>query len=156
MNIKEGDRFPEVSAQTHDGRTVRLADFQGQKNVVLYFYPKDLTPGCTREAIDFDRKLGEFAARNTEVIGMSVDPVSSHQTFSQACGLHFPLLSDADQALSERLGILAAIPGHPELGKVAQRTTFVIDTNGQVQRIFSVSQVDGHVDEVLETVNQLS
>lgn len=156
MNIKEGERFPNVVGETHDGQTIRLGDYQGKKNVVLYFYPKDLTPGCTREAIDFDRKLNDFAAHDTVVIGMSVDPVGSHATFSQACGLHFPLLSDADQTVSQKLGILTEIPGHPELGRVAQRTTFVIDNTGYVRRIFSVSQVDGHVDEVLQAVQSIS
>ncbi|PSR22030.1 MAG: peroxiredoxin [Sulfobacillus acidophilus] len=156
MNIKEGDQFPQIAGQTHDGQTIRLADYQGKKNVVLYFYPKDLTPGCTREAIDFDRKLADFEAKDTVVIGMSVDPAASHATFSQACGLHFPLLSDADQSVSQKLGILTEIPGHPELGQVAQRTTFIIDTKGQVRRIFSVSQVDGHVDEVLRTVSAIN
>ncbi len=156
MNIKEGERFPEIVGETHDGQTIRLSDYQGKKKVVLYFYPKDLTPGCTREAIDFDRKLSDFAAKDAVVIGMSVDPVNSHATFSQACGLHFPLLSDADQSVSQKLGILTEIPGHPELGQVAQRTTFVIDAKGEVRRIFSVSQVDGHVDEVLQAVSAIS
>lgn len=145
MNIKEGDLFPEVQGDTYDGQAIRLADYIGKKNVVLYFYPKDLTPGCTREAIDFDRKLGAFAEHDTVVIGMSVDPVASHGTFSQACGLHFPLLSDVGQSVSRGLGILRE-------NQVAQRTTFIIDTTGHVRRIFSVSQVDGHVDEVLEAV----
>lgn len=148
MNIQEGDQFPEVSGQTHDGQVVNLADFRGTKNVVLYFYPKDLTPGCTREAIDFDRKLNDFAAHDTAVIGMSVDSSSAHGTFAQACGLHFPLLSDEDRSLSGQLGILS------DAG-MAKRTTFVIDRSGRVRKIFAVSQVDGHVDEVLETVSQL-
>ena len=147
MNIQEGDVFPAVSGQTYDGQSIHLEDFRGNKNVVLYFYPKDLTPGCTREAIDFDRKLEEFAAHNTAVVGMSVDPIDSHQRFSQACGLHFPLLSDEDAAISRELGIIS--------GNYAQRTTFVIDTAGRVRRIFSVSQVDGHVDAVLEAVATL-
>lgn len=155
MNIKIGDMFPQVSGTTHDGHVVSLKDFQGEKNVVLYFYPKDLTPGCTREAIDFDRRLSDFEAAETAVVGMSVDPISSHQTFAQACGLHFPLLSDDDQSVSEKLGILTEIPGRPELGHIAKRTTFVIDRAGRVQKIFSVAQIDGHVDEVLQAVQQL-
>lgn len=146
MNIREGDRFPDVSGRTHDGKEIHLADFQGKQNVVLYFYPRDLTPGCTREAIDFDRKLGDFAARDAVVIGMSVDPASSHGTFSQACGLKFPLLSDEDHALSETLGILN------DHG-MAKRTTFLIDKTGVVKKIWSVAQVDGHVDEILEALS---
>lgn len=144
MNIQEGDVFPDISGETHDGQMIRLSDYRGKKHVVLYFYPKDLTPGCTREAIDFDRKLNDFGARNAVVIGMSVDPASSHETFTKACGLHFPLLSDADQSVSSKLGILK--------DGVAQRTTFVIDLNGKVRRIFSVSKVDGHVDDALHAL----
>ena len=143
MNIQEGDRFPEVAGSTHDGQEIRLSDFHGKKNVVLYFYPKDLTPGCTREAIDFDRKLDAFGAHDTAVIGMSVDPPDAHSTFSRACGLRFPLLSDEDRALSEKLGILT------ERG-MAARTTFLIDKEGTVKKIWSVTQVDGHVDDILQ------
>lgn len=148
MNIREGDPFPLVEGTTFDGKTVRLLDFRGKKRVVLYFYPKDLTPGCTRESIDFDRKLDALAAEDAVVIGMSVDDADSHRAFSVACGLRFPLLSDRDQKISEALGILAN-------GR-AQRTTFVIDKDGVVRRIFSVKQVDGHVDEVLDAIRALS
>lgn len=145
MKIQEGDRFPEVTGHTHDGREIRLGDFHGKKRVVLYFYPKDLTPGCTREAIDFDRKQEAFAAHDTAVIGMSVDPPEAHASFAAACGLHFPLLSDEDRSLSEKIGILT------ERG-LAARTTFLIDKEGRVQKIWSVTQVDGHVNEVLEAL----
>lgn len=155
VGIREGDRFPEVEGVTYDGKTVRVSDFRGQKRVVLYFYPKDLTPGCTREAIDFDRKLSDFEVANAVVIGMSVDPPEAHRNFAEACGLRFPLLSDEGGKLSERLGILTEIPSRPDLGKVARRTTFVLDEEGRVRRIFEVKKVDGHVDEVLEAVRNL-
>jgi peroxiredoxin Q/BCP len=156
VNIKVGDPFPAVKAKSQSGDTVDLATFQGRQNVVLYFYPKDLTPGCTREAIDFDRKLGEFKALDTAVLGMSVDPVEAHQNFAASCGLNFPLLADEGRAVSERLGILTEIPQRPDLGKIARRTTFVIDKQGVLREVFEVQQVDGHVDEVLEAVRRLS
>lgn len=148
LNIRVGDVFPDVAGETYDGQPVRLSDYQGQQHVVLYFYPKDLTPGCTREAIDFDRKLPEFQRHGAMVIGMSVDPPGSHQRFATACGLHFPLLSDEGGQLASQLGILN------EKG-MARRTTFVLDKHRQVRHIFEVSQVDGHVDEVLEVVKAL-
>lgn len=148
LNIAVGDVFPEVAGETYDGQSVRLSDYQGKQHVVLYFYPKDLTPGCTREAIDFDRKLPEFQRYDAAVIGMSVDPPGSHQQFATACGLHFPLLSDEGGQLAARLGILN------ERG-MARRTTFVLDKNRQVRHIFEVSQVDGHVDEVLNVIKAL-
>lgn len=150
MAIDQGDQFPAVSGETYQGERIDLADFRGKKNVVLYFYPRDLTPGCTREAIDFDRRLDQFAAADTVVIGMSVDPPEAHQSFTAACGLHFPLLSDTDRSLSRTLGILN------DNGTHAKRTTFVVDKQGAVHKIFQVSTVDGHADEVLATVQKLS
>ena len=150
MPIEEGVRFPDVSGETYTGEKVSLDGYRGKKNVVLYFYPRDLTPGCTREAIDFDRKLDQLAELDTVVIGMSVDSVADHKTFSQACGLHFALLSDNDQSLSRELGILN------DSGQYAKRTTFILDKTGTVKKIFEVSQVDGHVDEVLEYVRGLA
>lgn len=149
MAVEVGQAFPEVSGQTHDGKPWKLSDFRGKKNVVLYFYPRDLTPGCTREAIDFDRLLDGFAEANTEVVGMSVDPADSHQKFSIACGLHFPLLSDANGALSRQLGIFKD-------SGIASRTTYLIDKAGNVNRIWSVSQVDGHASDVLESARALA
>lgn len=150
MAITEGERFPAVLGETYNGEMVDLSAYHGQKNVVLYFYPKDLTPGCTREAIDFDRKLDQFAEHNTVVVGMSVDPKEAHESFCTACGLHFPLLSDPDRVLSQQLGILN------DSGTYAKRTTFVLDKAGIVRKIFHVTQVDGHVDQVLDVVRALS
>ncbi len=149
MGLNEGEQFPDLNTQTHQGQAFSLSGYRGQKNVVLYFYPKDLTPGCTREAIDFDRKLEQFGEYDTVVVGVSVDPKSDHESFSAACGLHFPLLSDTDRTLSRQLGILN------EKGTYAKRTTFVIDKTGKVRKIFHVTQVDGHVDQVLEAVSSL-
>jgi len=147
--IAEGDRFPHVSGKTFQGEQIDLSGYAGKRNVVLYFYPRDLTPGCTREAIDFDRKLADFDAHDTTVIGMSVDPLEAHQTFTTSCGLHFPLLSDEGGALSDTLGIKAD-QGY------SRRTTFVIDKTGVVRKVFEVQGVDGHVDQVLEAVRSLA
>jgi peroxiredoxin Q/BCP len=148
MEIRVGDPMPDIEGRTATGETVRLADYRGTRNVVLYFYPRDLTPGCTREAIDFDRRLEEFAALDTAVLGMSVDPPERHERFIATCGLRFPLLSDAGGEWSRRLGILG------ERG-TARRTTFVVDKEGIVRKAFAVQHVDGHVDEVLEAVREI-
>lgn len=149
MQIAVGDSFPEFTSETHDAGTVRLADYRGIRNVVVYFYPRDLTPGCTREAGDFNRRLAEFAALDTAVVGVSVDSKEKHGRFIAELGLAFPLLTDPGGALSGRLGILRD-------SGTAERTTFVIDKAGTVRRIFSVKTVDGHVDEVLQAVRALA
>jgi thioredoxin-dependent peroxiredoxin len=148
MALEVGDRFPAVTGTTHDGREVDLGDYAGSRNVVLYFYPRDLTPGCTREAGDFNRRLDDFAALDTEVIGMSVDPPNMHERFTTECGLNFPLLTDEKGRLSESLGILSE-------GGTARRTTFVIGKDGSLRHVFHVKSVDGHVDEVLDAVRAL-
>lgn len=148
MNIQVGQAFPALSSTSHTGETIQLEDYQGKKNVVLYFYPKDRTPGCTREAIDFDRLLDDFHAADTEVIGMSVDSLDSHNEFSIQCGLRFPLLSDEEGKLGSQLGILN------EKG-LTKRVTFVIDKTGVVRQIYEVKSVDGHAQEVLEFVRTL-
>lgn len=144
-----GDRFPDLEGQTHDGTTVRLDDLRRNGGAVVYFYPRDLTPGCTREAIDFERRLDDFQRAGTAVVGVSVDPPDSHQRFSAACGLRFPLLSDEGGKLAGQLGILS------ERG-TARRTTYVIDSDGTIRRLFEVKGVDGHVDEVLAAVREPS
>ena len=148
LAVDVGDRFPTVEGTTHDGRTVRLSDFLGTRNVVLYFYPRDLTPGCTREAGDFNRLLGDFAAAGTEVVGMSVDPPSLHERFTSECGLAFPLLTDEGGTLSRTLGILGD-------SGMAMRTTYVIGKDGIVKHVYHVKGVDGHVDAVLNAVRAL-
>jgi peroxiredoxin Q/BCP len=149
LGLEVGQPFPELEGTAHDGRTVRLADLRGRRRAVVYFYPRDLTPGCTREAIDFDRKLEAFSALETDVVGVSVDPPASHRRFAASCGLRFPLLTDEGGRLAERLGILG------ERG-TARRTTYVIDRDGTVRRVFHVQRVDGHVDEVLAAVRELA
>lgn len=146
--LQAGDRFPAFSGQTHDGQHVNLADFTGRKNVVLFFYPEDMTSGCTREAQGFSQHLADFAALDTVVYGISVQSLQSHQEFASSCDLTVALLSDEGGALSRQLGILN------DKGK-AQRTTFVIDKSGAVSRVFEGVVVDGHVDLVLEAVRAL-
>lgn len=150
-----GDPFPDFSGPTFEGHRVRSRDYHGQDNIVCYFYPADFTPGSMREAIDFEHRLPDFAAVHTVVVGISVDPLATHQAFSEAFGLHFPLVSDEGRTLAQQLGILIDLPSRPDLGPVARRTTFVLDKQGTIRHIFSVTAVEGHVDQVLDRVRQM-
>ena len=147
LSVKSGDPLPEVAGPTQAGTVLSTRSFQGRW-LVLYFYPKDKTPGCTREAQAFNRHLEDFRARGAEVVGVSVDSVASHQSFADACGLRFPLISDADRSIGGRLGVLN------ERG-TARRTTFLVAPDGRVARVFENVKVDGHVEEVLRALDEL-
>jgi thioredoxin-dependent peroxiredoxin len=150
MALKTGDRAPEFSLAAGDGTTVSLSDFRGKKTVVLFFYPKDDTPGCTREACDFRDGHGSFQAAGAEVIGVSADSVESHQRFAEKHGLPMKLLSDRDGAVRAAYGVKST------LGLIPGRVTFVIDREGVVRYVYS-SQilVHNHVQKALEVVRGL-
>ncbi len=137
--LKVGDRAPEFTAATDAGMPVSLKDFRGKK-IVLYFYPKDDTPGCTREACNFRDNHNAVLASGAVVLGVSTDNVDSHLKFKQKYDLPFPLASDPDQKIVNTYGVWQ--------GKTV-RTTFIIDEHGKISHIFPSVKVDGHVDEVL-------
>jgi peroxiredoxin Q/BCP len=147
---KIGHLFPEVSGQTFDGHHIDLSDLRGKKNVVVFFYCADQTPGCTRETIEFSQRLPEFHTHNTEVIGISVDSLASHGNFARKYELHVPLLSDKEKKLTKGLGILN------DKEASAKRTTFVLDREGFVRRVFENVNVAGHVDEVLAAIKDIN
>lgn len=147
VQVRVGEPLPELAGPTQAGTTVSTRDYLG-KWLVLYFYPRDKTPGCTREAMAFNQHLEALRARQAEVVGVSVDSVASHRSFADACGLRFPLISDKDRSISGRLGVLN------ERGS-ARRTTFIIDPDGRVARIFENVKVDGHVEQVLQALDEL-
>jgi len=146
--LEVGDKAPEFTAVTDAGKQVSLEDFRGKK-VVLYFYPKDDTPGCTREACSFRDNHKAVLARGAVVLGVSTDSVDSHVKFKQKYDLPFPLLSDPDQHIANAYGVWQekSIMGKTYMGIV--RTTFIIDERGAITHIFLKVRVDGHVDEVL-------
>lgn len=149
--IQVGDRAPDFTAIAQDGRQIRLADYVGKQTVVVYFYPKDNTPGCTVQACSFRDAYEEFVAAGAVVIGVSSDSAESHCGFAEKHHLPFVLVSDQDQSLRKTFGVpktLAFIPG---------RVTYVIDREGVVRHIFN-SQFNAprHVAESLEIVRQLS
>ena len=136
------------------GKTIALGDLKG-KNVVLYFYPKDSTPGCTLEGQDFRDHIRKFSARNTVVLGVSRDSIKSHESFKEKQCFPFELLSDEDETLCRQFGVIKQknMYGRKVLG--IERSTFLIDEKGVLRREWRGVKVPGHVEEVLEAIKEL-
>ena len=154
MSLREGDIAPPFSLQAGDGRTITLSDFRG-KAVVLYFYPKDDTPGCTKEACSFQDHRTELAKAGAVVLGVSRDSVSSHQRFAGKFQLTFPLLSDPDASVCKAYGVYKQKSMYGRTYWGIERTTFLIAPDGRIARIFPKVSVDGHTDEVLQALKEL-
>ena len=145
-----GDTMPDIAMQTPDGGTVRPSDFAG-KRAVLFFYPKDMTPGCTTEAIDFTTLKPEFDKAGVALLGISKDPPARHQKFTAKHDLTVPLASDPEEGgLSDALGIWTErqMYGKRFMGMV--RTTYLIGTDGTIERVWDKVKVKGHAQEVLD------
>jgi peroxiredoxin Q/BCP len=147
----EGDFAPSFSLKNQRGETVSLSSFLGKKPIVLYFYPKDDTPGCTIEAQDFRDRSPDLAAAGAIVLGVSLDPVESHQAFAEKYSLAFDLLADTEHSAAKRYGVLGDFNGVP----IAKRVTFLIGQDGKVKKIFRDVDVSEHGEEVLEALRQL-
>ncbi|MFA6599047.1 MAG: thioredoxin-dependent thiol peroxidase [Ignavibacteriaceae bacterium] len=149
--IEEGKKAPAFKLLDQDGKTHSLKDYLGQK-VVLYFYPKDNTPGCTTEACSFRDEFSAFRKINAVILGVSADAVKSHKNFSEKFSLPFPLLSDESKEVLEKYGVWKekSMYGKKYLG--IERTTVVIDETGNVKKIFPKVKVAGHTEEVLEAL----
>jgi len=149
--IKEGQKAPDFSLDDDQGRKVSLKDLKG-KTVVLYFYPKDMTPGCTQEACDFRDNWGSLKKKGAVVLGVSADPVKRHVAFKEKYELPFTLLSDEGKKMLKEYGVWQKkkFMGREFMGIV--RTTLVIDKAGKVKKIWSPVSVKDHVKEVLEIV----
>ncbi len=148
--LKAGDAAPDFEGQTYDGAQISLKSFHGKKNVVLYFYPKDDTKGCTIEACSFRDKLQPIRALWTEVVGVSVDTLESHKRFAEKHDLDFPLISDHDKRISTAYGVL------DKDGMHAERTTFIIDKQGKIIKVFPNVDVTKHVHEVVYALKHIS
>ena len=146
-----GKKAPAFTLQTAAGKTIRLSDFLGQ-TVVLYFYPKDDTPGCTKEACSFQEHRAQLTAQRAVVLGVSGDNVASHQRFADKFGLTFPLLSDPDAAVSTAYGVYKQKSMYGRTYWGIERTTFIIDAQGRIAAIFPRVQVNGHTQEVLDAL----
>ena len=146
--LSVGDKAPAFRTTDQDGKPVALSDFKGRK-IVLYFYPKDDTPGCTKEACSFRDNLGRVTSKGAIILGVSRDDTVSHVKFREKYDLNFPLLSDDKGRVTEAYGVWKKknLYGREYFG--IERTTFLIDEGGKVARIWPKVHVEGHTDEVL-------
>lgn len=151
--IEEGKKAPAFTLESSDGGKVKLKDL-ADKWVVLYFYPRDMTPGCTTEAQEFRDAKGALKERGAVVLGVSKDSIASHEKFRDKHGLNFPLLSDPEGKVLEKYGAWGEknMYGKKRMGII--RTTVLIDPAGKVRKVFSKVRVKGHVEKVLEALDE--
>jgi len=152
--VEEGKKAPAVSLKDQDGKKVSLNDFKG-KNIVLYFYPKDNTSGCTKEACDFRDDLPDFKKLKAVILGISPDSIESHKKFADKFDLPFRLLSDEKKLVHEKYGVWKekSMYGRKYMG--VERSTFIIDKTGKVRKIFRKVKVADHNKEVMEALKEL-
>lgn len=151
--LKEGNKAPDFTAIDQNENKIKLSAFKGKKNVVLYFYPKDMTPGCTTEACDFKDNFKKF--KDTVVLGVSLDSPERHQKFIAKHDLPFDLISDADQKVVNKYGVWQEknLYGRKFMGIV--RSTFIIDKQGVLRKIYPKVRVKGHVEEVFNFLKEI-
>ncbi len=154
MPLKEGEKAPAFNLPAGDGASVKLADYKGKK-VVLYFYPKDNTPGCTQEACDFQASLKAFQSKGAVVLGVSADPLKAHSKFAEKYKLSFPLLSDESTETLQKYGVWKEKSMYGKKFMGVERTTVIIDKAGQVRKIFPKVKVAGHTQEVLASLDEI-
>jgi len=152
-SLKVGQKAPEFTVVNDEGQKVKLSEFKGKK-VVLYFYPKDDTPGCTTEACAFRDGIDEIKSHGAVVIGVSTDSVESHKKFKDKFDLNFPLLADADKKIVQAYGTWKEKSMYSKKYMGIERTTFIIDGQGKISHIFPKVKVDEHYDEVLEALEE--
>ena len=147
--LEAGDKAPDFSAKDQDGNKIKLSDFKGKK-VVLYFYPKDDTPGCTKQACSLRDGFPKLKKNNIEVLGVSIDDENSHQKFIEKYDLPFTLIADTDKKVVNKYDVYGEknMYGRKYMG--TKRTTFLIDEDGKIKKIFKRVKVAEHADEVLE------
>ena len=146
---KAGDNAPAFEAQDQDGKTVRLSDFAGKQAVLLYFYPKDNTPGCTKEACGFRDRMDDLKKQGVTVLGVSRDDAASHKKFIADHSLTFPLLADTDGKVTEAYG--AGMPGR----NMSRRVSFLIDKSGKIVHVTDAPSADKHLAEMKAAVDKL-
>jgi len=152
--LDAGDQMPDIALETPDGGTVRASDFRGRK-LVVFFYPKDDTPGCTVENKDFSALLPEFEATGTALLGVSKDPPAKHAKFTAKHALTVPLATDAEAGLSDALGVWGQKSLYGRLFMGMHRTTYLVDREGRIARVWRKVKVKGHAAEVLEAAKAL-
>jgi peroxiredoxin Q/BCP len=150
--LKVGDAAPDFSAKTTDGSTVSLKDFRGKK-LVMYFYPMDDTPGCTKQACSLRDHNKDIAAKGAAILGVSTQGSDSHQKFTDKYRLNFPLLSDTDGTVAKAYGAMGGgglLSAMKSVMGVADRVTFIIDENGKIARVLDDPRTSDHAEEVME------
>lgn len=152
MTLVAGDNAPDFTLPSEQNKLITLNDYRG-KNIVLYFYPKDNTPGCTQEACDFRDQFENFTQKNTIIFGISKDTSAKHLKFIEKYALPFTLLADVKGDVCEKYGVInkKSLFGNTFLG--IERSTFLIDKNGTIQAIWRKVKVKNHIDEVLNELN---
>jgi len=155
MSVEVGKLAPDFTLENQDGKKITLSELQG-KNVVLYFYPKDMTPGCTTQACDFRDNYEAFAQYNTVILGISPDPIEQHVKFIDKHELPFDLLADTEQEVANMYDVwkLKKMFGKEFYG--VERSTFILDKEGVVQKEYRKVKVKGHIEETLQFVKELN
>jgi peroxiredoxin Q/BCP len=151
--LEVGKKAPSFTLPDSEGKKVSLNDFKGKK-VVIYFYPKDMTSGCTQEACDFRDALPNFSKIKTVVLGVSVDSIESHKKFAAKYNLPFKLLSDEKKEVVEKYGVWKEKSMYGKKYMGIERTTIIIDEEGRIKNIFPKVKVTGHVEEVMKALGE--
>jgi peroxiredoxin Q/BCP len=154
MTAAVGDKAPDFNLTDTEGRAVKLSDFRGKK-IVLYFYPRDLTPGCTKEACGFRDDLTQIERRGAVVLGVSTDDARTHRRFAEVYELTFPLLTDADHRTAESYGVWQEKNMYGRKVWGIKRTTFIIDERGRIIHVFNKVSPSGHSREVIDVLDRL-
>ena len=152
--VKEGQKAPAFKLQNDEGEWVSLEDYAG-RHLVLYFYPKDDTPGCTTEACSFRDQFAEFKTRGIEIAGVSADSPDSHKKFKEKFHLNFPLLSDPDKKMMKEYGVWKEKSMYGKKFMGIERTTLMIDEDGKIVKVFPKVKVSDHVEDILESFSTL-
>jgi len=158
MSLPEvGMKAPFFTLPDQSGKKIKLKDFLGPagKNVVLYFYPRDDTPGCTKEACGFRDSISQFQSAETVVMGVSTDAIDSHQKFAEKFTLPFSLLADEDHAVAEKYGVWVEKNMYGKKSMGIQRTTFLIDKSGKIVAVWPRVKVEGHIEEVAQRLGTM-
>jgi len=151
-----GKKAPAFTLPASTGGKVKLSDYAGQQNVVLYFYPRDNTPGCTQEACDFRDNLARLQDAETVVLGISTDSVTSHEKFSAKFSLPFPLLADVDHVVAEKYGVWGEKKNYGKTYYGLHRSTFLIGKDGKIKAVWPKVKVKGHVEDVLAKLAEVA
>jgi peroxiredoxin Q/BCP len=154
MALNVGDKAPSFKLKNQDAKVISLADLKG-KPIILYFYPKDDTPGCTKEACNFRDEFPKFGKMKAEIIGVSIDSVESHKKFADKYKLPFNLLADEKKEVVEKYGVWKEKNMYGKKYMGIERTTFIINTGGKISKIFPKVKVEEHNKEVMEALKEL-